>query len=121
MPLSAETTPWSSRADSKRSRLRPCCVSACEGAKIRIGALMINSSGLLGDLVAVDRAALVIREQRQVECDLARIANLDLMRLLDGVGLVPAEVPFGQLPIIRLERWTVTMFWGNGYSTLLIL
>jgi hypothetical protein len=91
------------------------------GAKIRIGALMINFSGLLGDLVAVDRAVLVIREQRQVECDLGQIADLDLMRLLDGVLLVPAELPSGQLPIIRLERWTVTMFWGNGYSTLLIL
>jgi hypothetical protein len=49
------------------------------GEKIRIGALMINSGSLLGDLVAVDRAVLVIREQRQVECDLGRIADLDLM------------------------------------------
>ena len=71
--------------------------------------------------MAGDRAVLIIREQRQVECDLARIADLDLMRLLDGVLLVPAELPSGQLPIIRLEPWTVTMFWGNGYSTLLIL
>jgi hypothetical protein len=120
MPRSAETTPWSSRADSKRSRLRPAAVRLMRGAKIRIGALMINSSGL-GDLVAVDRAVLVIREQRQVECDLARIADLDLMRLLAAVVPVPAEVPSGTAPyhpVRAMDRHDVL---GNGYSTLLIL
>jgi hypothetical protein len=85
MPPSAETErPRRAprRGPAALTAKRSCGLAAVRlvrGEKIRIGALMINSGSLLGDLVAVDRAVLVIREQRQVECDLGRIADLDLM------------------------------------------
>lgn len=58
---------------------------------------MIDSSGAVGDLVAVDGPIFFASELHKFHRDLANLADLDLERFFGGDVLVPAESASGLL------------------------
>jgi hypothetical protein len=64
---------------------------------LRIRVVLINSGGLVGDLISERRAVLLVGRAIQPNTDLARVTDLDLVRLLVVESSSRRKVSYGVL------------------------
>jgi hypothetical protein len=73
---------------------------------------MIDSSGAVGDLVAVDGPIFFVSELHKFHRDLANLADLDLEGFFGGDVLVPAESASGPSPVTWFVTSAITALCG---------